>query len=153
MSRSLCTDFSARSKADLNKIDINIIWFSQIFNCWIHPSRIPITLLSLFPLFSIICGHPEPREPLSLAGMPLTGVPSAPQSSLAPVAGAGILHPHYTSATLITTCSRAVILHLTVTMTAPPLRGLAGFLSWAATQHPVNKWRCCWKEQAARTNY
>lgn len=59
--------------------------------------------------------------------MPLDSVPSAPRSSLAPASDAGILYPHYTSATLITTCSRAVILHLTVTMTAPPLRGLAGF--------------------------
>ncbi|KAM7385928.1 hypothetical protein PAMP_001969 [Pampus punctatissimus] len=65
----------------------------------------------------------------TLAVMPLNSVPPAPLSSLAPASGAGILHPHYTSATLITTCSRAVILHLTVTMTAPPLRGLAGFLS------------------------
>lgn len=72
----------------------------------------------------------------ALARMPLgRGVPSAARSSLAPAAGAGNLHPHYTSATLITTCSRAVILHLTVTMTAPPLRGLAGFLHRGATQH------------------
>lgn len=60
-----------------------------------------------------------------------------PRSGLAPAVGAGNLHPHYTSATLITTCSRAVILHLTVTMTAPPLRGLAAFLYGGATQHCV----------------
>lgn len=76
---------------------------------------------------------------VSLAGMPLSGVPSAPRSSLALAPGAGILHPHYTCATLITTCCLADILHLAVTMTAPPLRGMAAPLCPGATQHPVNK--------------
>jgi len=38
---------------------------------------------------------------------------------LAQTTEGGILHPHYTAATLITSCSRDVILHLPVTMTAP----------------------------------
>lgn len=114
-------------------------WENYCENIQPLESKPPLTACS--PLSGVPCAAPSHRSRQrggnpSLAGMPLNGVPSAPRSSLAPALGAGILHPHYTSATLITTCSRAVILHLTVTMTAPPLRGLAGFLCWGATQHP-----------------
>lgn len=65
------------------------------------------------------------------------------RSSLAQTTEGGILHPHYIAATLITSCSRDVILHLLVTMTAPLSRARLCFcVTGRGVQHNtvLNKW-------------
>lgn len=65
------------------------------------------------------------------------------RSSLAQTTEGGILHPHYTAATLITSCSRDVILHLLVTMTAPLSRARLCFCvmgRWMQHNTVLNKW-------------
>lgn len=81
----------------------------------------PLLLVFMWPKTSCHAGKGRWGDNIGSPGSP---TPSAIRSSLAPVIGTRILHLHYSSATLITTCSGAVIQRLTL---APPL-----FTGWTS---------------------
>lgn len=115
-----------------------------------YPLNFSNTLLLFISLLLCIYWQIIPQKQITLNGIwslvLFLAVPSwAPpaRSSLAQITEGGILHPHYIAATLITSCSRDVILHLLVTMTAPLSRARLCFcVTGRGVQHNtvLNKW-------------